>query len=606
MNEQYPTADSASPRADSYETGLHGGFSPAMAPAASTVTDSSVEWPSAELGALAPNTPELAQMQLPPPAQPLLPSALTGLGVSPVKDSWEEAGAEPLRTLANEASAAGPLSALPLPSFSPPDPIDAASRLTAPLALPSLPSIPFPGVSQSIEEVSASGTPLDSVVQPASSLDPAQSLPPIVTSWEPLAPSSNPSPAPTAAPAAPNPPAFPALPSFSNGPAFAPAAAFATDLTTPISPLTAPAFPSAPTAFEAPTFPSAPPLPAAPLLSDQQALDQHAFAPQQPFDAGDSFAPATTFDFQLSDQTPSMPLAASAATSATTSPHQFSGPVDFSSNPLPRPEALVVRPFEEPTKKSRFGRKKQTSTDLLSVIPTSAAAVAPALSSVSTKAKRFGKKPVQTVDLLGAPLGARSIEAADTSPNPGATSIPPSALGTDFAVEQPSEPKQKRKLFATVDRSKEKPLTPNSGRSRKLIQGLAAVSLLAGAGLFTLSFLDKKSPTPGAPVETPVQPTIALDPSATSVAPAPEADPQAPLDPNAAVDATPVPSVDPVPTVDSVPALPAVDAVDPIPAPTDAIPVSDTAPATDTQAPVTTIAPGPDDLEFSSGGNFSE
>jgi hypothetical protein len=325
-------------------------------------------------------------------------------------------------------------------------------------------------------------------------------------------------------------------------------------------------------------------------------------ASTQPFDAGDSFAPLDLPRPQTS----------------TPAPTAIPAGLDFSSNPLPRPEALVIHEAQEPAKASRFGRKKKAPVDLLAINPgsTPSAAVSPvsalsasgAVGAVEKKAKRFGKKTAQTVDLLGAPIAARVGETPDTSQQPPVQ---------DRSLVEPAEGKAKRKLFARVDRTTEKPLAPTNGRGRKIVQGLAAVSLLAGAGLFTMSFLDKKSPAPAPAVEStiPAAPVVdpAIDPAVSTIAPV-QIDPATGLPLPAATDpqatqpnpnpATSNSVVDGTPVADTIPVVPA-PAVDSVPGSTDTL-ATPTAVTPDAQAPVTTIAPGPDDLEFSTGGNFSE
>jgi hypothetical protein len=585
MNEQSPTESIVSQPADAFTHGLDGYVQSTQPADGFASTEHLAEFSSLstpEPSQYLPNDlQDLAHRELPPLAQPLA-STTPGLGSFAASDSWDERGTEDIGTLSAPIST--PASPLPLQSFAAPETIDTAQRLSAPFSLPSLPSVAFPSLS-------ALGTTPSFSTAPALSTD----------FTEPTG-FAEPTGFPTSAlPGSPFPsaPAFPTAPlTFGSGLGTnLEGSGLGTNLGEP------PAFPVAP------SFPLAPAFPAS--FAPDQAVGPQSFAAPEPFDAGDSFGPLSEIDTypnpQPSFQAPDLQAAGD----------PFAGQVDFSSNPLPRPEALVLKQTEEPAKTSRFGRKKAAPTDLLAMGAAPAAgaiaeSVADAADSGAKKAKRFGKKPAKTVDLLGAPLGARPIEAPDVSPGLSATT--PLATNSMTAASLPSvglpvdgtaDDKPKRKLFARVDRSKEKPLTPNNGRSRKMVQGLAALSLLAGAGLFTMSLLDKKSPTPipsAPPVETSVapavvDPTVSSTPAPTDPAtglPLPVGAAQAPVDPNAAQ--PPLGSG----TVDTIADIATADASNAAPVP------SDTTPTQDGGVPVTTIAPGPDDLEFSTGGNFSE
>jgi hypothetical protein len=638
MNENYPTesivsepADAFAPIVDSYAESAQPAEALASTEHLAGFSSLSTPEPSQYLSN---DGQDLAHMELPPLAQPLSSTTLGGiggLGSFAAADSWDDPSAAEIGSLPTEINA--PASPLPLQSFAAPETIDTAQRLSAPFSLPSLPSVSFPSGSQAAQSTFES----DAATLRAS-VESSPLLPPVVSGWEPQTPS-------TPAPAS-NTPTFPSLPAFGSIPAFFTTPALPTEFTEstestgfPASALpgasfpSAPAFPSAPMAFETPAFPAAPSFPSAPAFpvsfTPEQALAPQSFAAPEPFDAGDSFDPLPeieTYPNQQPNLQPSFPAPA-ASTDSANAPlgDPFAGQVDFSSNPLPRPEALVLKQAEEPVKTSRFGRKKAAPTDLLAMGAAPVAAVAlnaesaaDAANPGAKKPKRFAKKPAKTVDLLGAPLGARPLDATDSASgllatNPLATTPTTAASlpSLGLPVEETASDKPKRKLFARVDRSKEKPLTPNNGRARKMVQGLAAVSLLAGAGLFTMSFLDKKSPAPtpsAPPVETSVAPAV-VDPTATSTPvltdpatglPVPlGAAPQAPGSPDATqppIGSGTVDTIASVPTADSTPLSP-VDAT-PVPL--------DTTPSQDGQAPATTIAPGPDDLEFSTGGNFSE
>jgi hypothetical protein len=630
MNEhQYPTESIVSEPADAFAHVAESYAPSAQPPEALASTEHLAGFSSmstAEPSQYLPNgAQDLAHRELPPLAQPLASTNLGGLGrldSSAVSDSWEEVGVAQTGSLTSEMNT--PASPLPLQSFATPDTLDTAQRLSAPFSLPSLPGVSFPSGSQAAQNAFESdAAPL------TASVESSPLLPPLVSGWEPQTPSAGES----------NTPAFPSLPAFGSIPAFSTAPAQPTEFTEPSGfPTSAlsgasfpstPAFPSAPMAFEMPAFPAAPSFPSAPAFpvsfTPEQALAPQSFAAPEPFDAGDSFDPLPEIETHPNPQPSFSAPAASTDGLPASSGDPFGGQVDFSSNPLPRPEALVLKQAEEPAKTSRFGRKKAAPTDLLAMGAAPVAAVTSVAESVADvanqgakKAKRFGKKPAKTVDLLGAPLAARPLDATDSASgllatNPLATTPMTAATlpSLGLPAEETADDKPKRKLFARVDRSKEKPLTPNNGRSRKMVQGLAAISLLAGAGLFTMSFLDKKSPTP-APSAPPVETSVAapvVDPTATSTPvltdpatglPVPlGATPQASGNPDAAqppLGSGTVDTIGSVPTADSTPLSP-VDAT-PVPL--------DTTPSQDGEAPATTIAPGPDDLEFSTGGNFSE
>ena len=254
-------------------------------------------------------------------------------------------------------------------------------------------------------------------------------------------------------------------------------------------------------------------------------------------------------------------------------------------------------------------------------LPSSSPVLPPtvSLTAAAKNAKRFGKKEVQTVDLLGAPLPVLGALKPLDEPRPV-------SLGENITAEvseATKEGKSKRKFFAKVDRSKEPSLAPTSGRSRKAIQGLAALSLLAGAGLFAVSLLDKKSATPPAPVTVdPAAPSTSV-PLATVQTP--EIDPVTglplpTLPSGSAVDGAGVDgsvldgaavdgSVDGAAVAGSVLDGAAVDSsvdgsgVDG--SGVDGSAVESSLPSTDPALVVPTIPPGPDDLEFSTGGDFS-
>jgi hypothetical protein len=607
MNEQQPNYDSAPPPADSFATGSYAEYSQSGFQDSPPVTHYAAELNAPQAADSAtPEVQRLAQLEVAPVAQPLASSPLlTGLGSFATRDSWEENDATSLSQAVTETTA--PMLSSSLPGLATPEAFEPAQHLSAPFSVPTLPNTTFPtplalpdhylGVAD-IQTGIESGVSLPPVgqgftVDPGFGTPPSLSVPPTL------------------------PTAFPSIPTFPSAPGFAPTPAFPAAQTgfeppafpgaqngfEPLSFPAAPAFPVAPSLPSAPTFPTSP-FPTAPLAPlAPLAVDGSFATPEQSFDAGDSYAP---LDLARPDTT--LP--------ASTDP--FEGQVDFSSNPLPRPEALVIREAPEAPKPSRFGRKKKAPVDLLSVdlvpalptpsIPSSPSASAPVVS----KNKRFGKKSAQTVDLLGAPIAARTAETVETA-RLNAASPQPSSL-----VEPASEDKGKRKLFARVDRTNEKPLTPTNGKARKMIQGLAALSLLAGAGLFTLSFLDKKSPTP-VPVnpatETTVPTVAAGDPTPSTLAPA-AIDPATGLP----VEATAgLPTVPPNPDASSPTST--ADGTTVVDAPVASVPnspdgsgatdggdtSSDSIPASgDPQPSVTTIAPGPDDLEFSTGGNFSE
>jgi hypothetical protein len=662
MNEQYPTESIVSEPAEAFAPVVDSYAQSAQPAEAFSSTEHLAGFSSLSTPEPSPYLPnevqDLAHMELPPLAQPLASTTLGGiggLGSFAAADSWDDGSTAEIGSLPTEMNT--PASPLPLQSFAAPETIDTAQRLSAPFSLPSLPSVSFPSGSQAAQSTFESdAAPL------TASVESSPLLPPLVSGWEPQtpgAPASN---------------TFPSLPAFGSIPAFSTAPVLPTEFPEsagfPASALpsasfpSAPAFPSAPMAFETPAFPAAPSFPSAPAFpvsfAPEQALAPQSFAAPEPFDAGDSFDPLPEIETYPNPQPnlqpsfqPGFPAPASNSAGPTSSPGRtvlltdrqagsgapaastdganasprdpFAGQVDFSSNPLPRPEALVLKQAEEPAKTSRFGRKKAAPTDLLAMGAAPVAAVASVAESAvdaanpgAKKAKRFGKKPAKTVDLLGAPLGARPLDATDSASGPLATNPPTvtpmtaaSLPSLGLPVQETADEKPKRKLFARVDRSKEKPLTPNSGRARKMVQGLAAISLLAGAGLFTMSFLDKKSPAPTPsvpPVETSVAPAV-VDPTATST-PVPTdpatglpvplgANPQAPGNPDvtqAPLGSGSVDTIASAPTADSTPLSP-IDAT-PVPV--------DTTPGQDGQAPATTIAPGPNDLEFSTGGNFSE
>jgi hypothetical protein len=607
MNEQHPTETSLSNAVDSFAEASHGypegvQSEEMLTPQERVADFSSPSMPNPSFLSAEPQ--DLAHMEFPPLAQPLTASAHGSLG-SFTQDSWDEGSTTNFGILSTEMN--DPASLLPLQSFAAPDPIEAAQRLSTPFSLPSLPNVSFPSgnsqfaAPQQFETNSAAF---------AASEEQGSSAGLTASGWEPQTPAVAAFPSLSAWPQSPESglatgreesaaPAFPSKQSALNV-APLPNASF---------PM-APAFPSSPMAFETPAFPAAPSFPTSFPTSftpdPEPETTLQSFAAPEPFDAGDSFGP-----LDAGETNPYQQVANTAEVNPLPS-EQFPSPIDFSSNPLPLPEALVVKAVDAPVKTSRFGRKKPTATDLLSAAKAPAeslgAAVAGAALSPAKKAKRFGRKPAETVDLLGAPLGARTLEPSDSAAAPSLLSpLSPSSLTTpspsSFAAEETAESKPKRKLFATVDRSKEKPLTPNSGRGRKIVQGLAALSLLAGAGLFTMSFLDKKSPAP-TPVAPVVETTLAQAPP-NPLAPAPGlVDPSTGLP----VPGTPVspdatqPSVGEPSTADSLGVSP--DSI-PTATPIDGAPV-DTTPATDGQTPVSTITPGPDDLEFSTGGNFSE
>ncbi len=620
MNEQYPTQDSASPSTDSSIASAYPGYAHNGTPKDSLpALEHLVGLPNPESSFLAQETQEIAQMNMPPVAQPLQASDLLGgLGSLAAHDRWDEnyrEGVEALSPDSNEASA--PLSALPLPSFAAPEPFDTAQRLTAPFSLPTLPNLSFPAAPISIPQ--PMGVPQTHSAELPTDIAPP---PPVFTGWD--SPATLPDPGANSVtasvaehsqlPCAPSVPGLTMQPTFAVEPASVAPSLLTQSFLAPPLPASAippaPAFPVTPAPFDAPAFPTAaaiPPAPAfpvtlpafeAPAFPAVSTFQDATFSPtpsdpeprlaadEQPFDAGDSFGPLDLNRTHASVQVHTDP---------------FEGGVDFSSNPLPRPEALVMRELEQPEKTSRFGHKQKAPVDLLSAGQGSSS-LSPEI-AVDKKAKRFGKKPVQTVDLLGAPIAARVIDASDTTQTSPAQSL---------SVEETPEGKAKRKLFARVDRTKEKPLGPTNGRARKIIQGLAAVSLLAGAGLFTLSFLDKKSTNmPVEPtVETPIATAPAVDPTVSTIAPA-QVDPATglPIPGLGDTGATPGNSdvASPTSTPQSVPTV--VAPLDATPTPIDSIPGSLGEPATpgpDAQASATTIAPGPDDLEFSTGGNFSE
>ena len=657
MNEQDPTESIVSEPADAFAR-VADNYAQSAQPAEALT---SAEHPSGFSSLSTPEPPQylsndaqaLAHREFPPLAQPLASANFGDLGSFGSSDSWDHGSAAEIRSLTTEMNA--PASPLPLQSFAAPETIDTAQRLSAPFSLPSLPSVSFPPGSQLPDSghIGITTHPVESYAPPLAgpSVESSPLLPPVISGWAPHSPSASASNAHASNADGPTSlsgetvlftdrqvvteaPAFGTNPAFSTAPAlpteFSEPTGFPTSALLSTSFPSAPAFPSAPMAFETPSFPAAPSFPSVPVFpaafAPEQAVAPHSFAAPEPFDAGDSFAPlpeiASYPNLQQNFQAP-----AAITNDVNASPGDpFAGQVDFSSDPLPRPEALVLKQAEEPTKTGRFGRKKATPTDMLAMAAapgTGASSVAESVADAATtgakKAKRFGKKPVKTVDLLGAPLGGRPLDPTDSTKSALATNSLSANIMTaaslpslETSVGEAADDKPKRKLFARVDRSKEKPLTPNNGRPRKIVQGLAAISLLAGAGLFTMSFLDKKSPTPAPsapPVETSVAPA-AVDPTTSSIPvvtdpatglPVPLGiPPQAPADPNPAL-----PSVDGTGSVDSVAAASTADST-PL-NPTDATPVPvDSTPAQDGQAPATTIAPGPDDLEFSTGGNFSE
>ena len=494
-------------------------------------------------------------------------------------DSWEHRDTATIET-PTIASGFFSVPAAPLVDDTPLslESVDTAKRLVAPFHLPTLPSVAFPpgllvAPVQSEEfTVHARG---DHQTEGHETPDSQQTIEafhaPVAAVWEPLTNAVSPDVAQVMA--------FPAAATFPAAPAFHPTPS----LSSIPSPPSIPSIPSLSSLHSLPLASELPSLsdeaafteiPAFPIPSSAEMPSVLAFPSEAtPFDAGASF------DSVHGNQ----------QSSGFSSLSSFDTQLDLSTNPLPIPEALVVRGVEESTKKSRFGRKKSEaipeitevgsfSPPLLTTAPVGVAA---------KKTKRFGKKQVQTVDLLGAPL-ASTASTLDVAR--------PSGLGADLtavAGDETKETKGKRKLFAKVDRSKEPTLTPSTARSRKTIQGLAALSLLAGAGLFAVSLLDKKSPAPTTPqVTIPVDSPIAIDPTASSAPPATVETP--PVDPVTGL---------PVSGLDDDPQSPIADpALDPLP--TDAVAVS-TEPITDQESPVSTIAPGPDDLEFSSGGDFS-
>jgi hypothetical protein len=453
--------------------------------------------------------------------------------------------------------------------------VDTAKRLVAPFPLPTLPSVAFPpglpvAPVQSEEfTVHASG---DHQTEGHETPDSQQSIEafhaPVAAVWEPLTNAVSPDVAQVMA--------FPAAATFTAAPAFQPTPSLSSIPSPPSIPSLS-SLPSLPLASELPSLSDEAAfteIPAFPIPSSAEMPSVLAFPSEAtPFDAGASFD-----SVHGNPQSPGF---------SSLSP--FDTQLDLSTNPLPIPEALVVRGVEESTKKSRFGRKKSEAIPEITEVGSFSPPLLPTapVGVGAKKTKRFGKKHVQTVDLLGAPLTS-TASALDVAR--------PSGLGADFtavAGDETKETKGKRKLFAKVDRSKEPTLTPSTARSRKTIQGLAALSLLAGAGLFAVSLLDKKSPAPTTPqVTIPVDSPIAIDPTASSAPPATVETP--PVDPVTGL---------PVPGLDDDPQSPIADpALDPLP--TDAVAVS-TEPITDQESPVSTIAPGPDDLEFSSGGDFS-
>jgi hypothetical protein len=338
----------------------------------------------------------------------------------------------------------------------------------------------------------------------------------------------------------------------------------------------------------APSFPAT-----AAFIAEPTSREMPSTPPiQQPFDAGSST------DANSPDDT--------ATPSFLSPPDPFEGHLDFSANPLPRPEALMLREAEEPIKKARFGRKKLVPATSESVVPDPFAPATPAIAAPSEaqekKAKRFGKKSVPTVDLLGSPLSAARVL---DRPVPGMAESDPIIKSDGMDIHR--EEKPKRKIFAKVDRSKETPLTPTTGRARKMVQGLAAVSLLAGAGLFAVSFLDKKTTA-----SVPTLPANPVSSAATSVPPATASS----IDPSVSVPAiVPIP-VDPAtglpqPTLSDPQAAEGEPTV-PVATPTSVAGIEtntntppDTSGVPAVEAPTATITPGPDDLEFTSGGDFS-
>ncbi len=619
MNEQHPTEDTQLTPTDSFVVGQINSYGQSFQstdPLA--VTDSLATPPTPEPANFFENgAQEVARLEIPPLAQPLQSSVhLSGLGSFATRNTWEENRGESPETVSHDSTQLSPqLSALPLPTLATPEAFDPVLRLTAPLSRPTLPSVALPTGIQNLPhqftpvETHIGDTPPSigsfDHVENASEYAEAPVAPTVVSGWEPQAafvnPDANAWSTKEASPQVPTTPAiaaFPALPSFAAEPEFGAVPAFSP--APPVPPSAFPpglAIPFGTTTFEAPPFPPAPsfpeslPITAAPLLT-ARTFDSHVSIAEPPFDPADSFA-APGF----SDSSGSLQAHSDA----------FGGPVEFSANPLPRPEALMLRSAEEPTKTPRFGRKKQSHADSRTLPSDSATSALD--TPASSRIKRFGKKSVQTVDLLGTPIAARTADAADAAPISVAPTFPIQIAATAPGLpdEGTQAGKKKRKFFATVDRSKEKPLTPQTGRSRKIVQGLAGVSLLAGVGLFTLSFLDKKAPTPAAPTVETTSPAIVSDATASSVVPVL-------LDPATGLAVEPVlespeTSLATPDAVTPTPSLQDATAGESPSAPADTILATGDAPPVlplEAQTPQTSIAPGPDDLEFSTGGNFSE
>ena len=628
MNEQHPTEDTELTPTDSFVVGqIHSYGQSFESTDALTAMESVAALPTPEpANFLANEAQEVARLDVPPLAQPLQSSVyLSGLGSFATHDTWDENRGESTETGSHDSTRLSPqLSAVPLPTLATPEAFDPALRLTSPLSRPKLPSVALP---TGIQNVPSQITPVEShirdtppsissfaSIENASEYGETPVAPTVVSGWEPQSAFVNPdaialsaqeaSPQVLATPAI---PAFPALPSFAVEPEFGAVPAFSPAPPAPTAPpalLTSPsafppglALPLTPPTFEAPPFPPAPSFPesppiTAPPLLTARTFDPHVSITDPPFDPADSFAAPGFSDSSGSVQAHS---------------DAFGGPVEFSANPLPRPEALVLRSAEEPTKTPRFGRKKQSPANsrTLHSDSTTSAPDTP----VSSKIKRFGKKSVQTIDLLGTPIATRTADAADAAPVSVAPTSPIQIAATapGLSDEGTHAGKKKRKFFATVDRSKEKPLTPQTGRSRKIVQGLAGVSLLAGVGLFTLSFLDKKAPTPAAPAVKTTSPAIVSDATASGVVPVL-------LDPATGLAVEPVlespeTSLATPDAVTPTPSLQEATAGESPSAPADTILATGDAPPVlplEAQTPQTSIAPGPDDLEFSTGGNFSE